>query len=260
MPIRIVQMTDPHLFADPSKTLMGLQTQFSFERVLEKVNQEQTDIDVVLLTGDIAQDGSVDAYQRVKDYFLAKPYNTHWLPGNHDNVDNMVEVAKNSSLESKVVDVGAWRILLLNSAVKNKVLGNFSQEELQWLKEQLADSNKPTLITFHHHPIKMNSDWIDTQMIQNADEFLSIVHQHKQVKCLLWGHVHQESRQTIKGVEYISTPSSCFQFTPKQTDYEVDKLAPGYRWLTLNEDGTIDSGVSRVEGVDFEIDYSIKGY
>jgi len=37
-------------------------------------------------------------------------------------------------------------------------------------------------------------------------------------------------------------------------------IAPGYRWLQLNPDGSIDTKVSRVEGIEFEIDLSVKGY
>ena len=39
--------------------------------------------------------------------------------------------------------------------------------------------------------------------------------------------------------------------TPKSTD--VDMVAPGYRRLQLNSDGTVDTEVSRVKGIDFEV-------
>ncbi|MNE85163.1 3',5'-cyclic adenosine monophosphate phosphodiesterase CpdA [compost metagenome] len=50
------------------------------------------------------------------------------------------------------------------------------------------------------------------------------------------------------------------QFAPQSADFCVDRLAPGYRWLRLLPDGTLETGVSRVTGIDFEIDYSVKGY
>jgi len=50
------------------------------------------------------------------------------------------------------------------------------------------------------------------------------------------------------------------QFTPQSEDFQVDSAAPGYRWLRLYADGRLETNVSRVSGIDFEIDYSVKGY
>ena len=58
----------------------------------------------------------------------------------------------------------------------------------------------------------------------------------------------------------LSVPSTCVQFKPHSKDFAVDDVAPGYRWLDLHEDGRIDTEVSRVEGVKFEVDFSVKGY
>src|SRR5690606_20318060 len=115
-------------------------------------------------------------------------------------------------------------------------------------------------ICFHHHPLSMGSRWIDTIGLHNADELLAIVRRHNNVRCVLWGHVHQESDQIIDGVRYLSTPSTCVQFMPGSDDFAIDTLAPGYRWLDLHPDGRVDTGVSRVEDIAFDIDYSVKGY
>ena len=58
----------------------------------------------------------------------------------------------------------------------------------------------------------------------------------------------------------LSTPSTCVQFEPESDEFSVEKIPPGYRWMQLNPDGSIDTRVSRVEGIDFEIDWSVKGY
>ncbi|MNE97422.1 3',5'-cyclic adenosine monophosphate phosphodiesterase CpdA [compost metagenome] len=50
------------------------------------------------------------------------------------------------------------------------------------------------------------------------------------------------------------------QFTPGSEDFAVDTRSPGYRWLRLLADGRVETGVSRVTGIDFEVDYSVKGY
>jgi len=76
----------------------------------------------------------------------------------------------------------------------------------------------------------------------------------------LWGHVHQQLQLERDGVLLMSTPSSCIQFAPGSADFKVDDQSPGYRWLDLHADGRIETGVSRVSGVDFEFDLDSSGY
>lgn len=62
--LNLVQITDSHLFADPAGTLLGLPTSDSLKSVVDLVVQEQQGVDLVLATGDIAQDGSAVSYRR----------------------------------------------------------------------------------------------------------------------------------------------------------------------------------------------------
>jgi Icc protein len=43
-------------------------------------------------------------------------------------------------------------------------------------------------------------------------------------------------------------------------DFKVDTTAPGYRWLRLHDDGRLETAVSRVVGLEFEVDYGGTGY
>lgn len=74
------------------------------------------------------------------------------------------------------------------------------------------------------------------------------------------GHIHQEFDQQRGNLRLLASPSTCVQFAPGSEEFQVSSEAPGYRWLRLYADGTLDTGVSRVTGITFEIDYSVKGY
>jgi Icc protein len=80
------------------------------------------------------------------------------------------------------------------------------------------------------------------------------------VKGILWGHVHQQIDRAHNGVALMGSPSTCVQFAPGSERFKADDSAPGYRWLELQPDGSVLSGVSRVEGVDFHVDLESKGY
>ena len=259
--VRIVQITDPHLFVDPKGKLLGMDTEHSFTCVLNLIEKEQPDFDMTLLTGDLSQDGSVAAYQRLKELISRFNRPSYWFCGNHDDHKNMQSVVGSSGAMTPVVRKGAWQLVLLDSSVEGSVHGYLAEDQLSILVEAL--SSRPdlhTLVSFHHHPIAMNSQWIDNIGIKNTDQLMEILKNHSNVKAVLWGHVHQESDVVYHGIRMLSTPSSCVQFTPESDNFNVDSQAPGYRWLELNNDGTVNTGVSRVESIAFTIDYSIKGY
>ena len=61
-PIKITQITDTHLYGKPSGTLLKMNTSETLGHVLELVMANENEIDLVLATGDIAQDASDEAY------------------------------------------------------------------------------------------------------------------------------------------------------------------------------------------------------
>lgn len=262
-PLHLVQITDSHLHASRDGTLLGMNTQYSLELVLDRVEAERERIDLILATGDIAQDGSVEAYRRFihdMDRFHAP---IRWTAGNHDDRANMRTALSNTraSIGRPVYATDDWVVILLDSTVPGKVYGNLAEDQLALLDRLLTQhADKHALVTFHHHPLRMGSTWMDKIGIRNADNLHAVLHRHKNVRAVLWGHVHQDSDQMIDGVRFISTPSTCVQFEPGSEDFSIDILGPGYRWLDLHADGSLDTGLTRIEGVDFEIDYSVKGY
>ncbi|MEM8213618.1 metallophosphoesterase, partial [Morganella morganii] len=82
--VLLVQLSDSHLFAEDGARLLGMDTAHSLEKVVERVAREQPRIDLILATGDVSQDGSLDSYTRFRR--LSSPLDAplHWFAGNHD--------------------------------------------------------------------------------------------------------------------------------------------------------------------------------
>ena len=242
---KFIQITDCHLFATDEGKLLGMDTQASLEAVMDKIHSEQDNYDFYLCTGDLSQDGSIESYQYLKDLLDKDGKEQFWIPGNHDYRPNMLEVVSENKEMLPVIKKGNWQFILMDSQVPGSVFGNFSQGQLDMLESALeADSSTHTLITMHHHPKPMGCKWLDTQQIRNSQALLDIIAKYDNVRVVLWGHVHQDSDNMVEGVRFISTPSTCVQFTPESSDFDVDK----------------ETGVSRVEHIDFKIDYTTKGY
>lgn len=262
--LNLVQITDSHLHASQEGTLLGMNTQDGLDRVLDRVAEERDRIDLILATGDIAQDGSVEAYRRFiarVDRFAAP---LRWTAGNHDDRNNMCAALALDGRETigrPVFEGDHWVVILLDSTVPGQVHGTLGNDQLALLDRLLSQhADKHALVTFHHHPRPMGSQWIDRIGIRNPSDLQAVLQRHDNVRAVLWGHVHQDSDTDIDGVRYISTPSTCVQFEPGSTDFSIDTRGPGYRWLNLAADGSVETGLTRIEGVDFEIDYTVQGY
>ncbi len=258
--IKLVQITDSHLGVNHGDPLLSMNPDESLVDVLNLINAQESDIDLILATGDIANDASLAAYQRfyttVSDYLLPPMV---WLPGNHDD-DEMMEAILPES-KHQVIEFDSWAILLLDSHVPGEVHGNFSQAELSFLSRSLsAHLDKYILICLHHQPVPIGSQWMDRYIVQNAHSFWELISPYSNVKAVLWGHVHQEFNELHNGMRLLSSPSTCIQFAPNQTDFMVEDSMPGYRWLELHDDGTLKTGVERVDRKDYGIDFNSRGY
>jgi Icc protein len=260
--IKIVQLTDMHLFAVSSGTLLGLNTERSFREVIRLVRKRHPVTDLVLATGDLTHDGSVAAYRRF--FALMECFETpvYCLPGNHDEATMLGNISNTGNCrvqdEARIDD---WLFIFLDSTLPDSEGAHLDPSALARLQQQLeAGSDLHTLICLHHQPIRMGSEWLDTMALDNADEFFAIVDRHPQVRGIVWGHVHQSLHTSRNRVEMMSTPSTCIQFLPGSRNFAIDHTAPGYRWLYLYPDGRIETGVERTESIPGVIDADASGY
>lgn len=260
-PVLLVQLTDSHLFADEGGSLVGLNTADSLQQVIELVRAEQPSIDLLLATGDLSQDTTVQAYQRFRRMTEGLSPRARWLPGNHDELQPMAEAAVHSCLLKPTVDIGNWRITLLNSAVAGKSHGYLEDDQLRLLVQAVSEApDRHHLVCLHHHPVPVGCAWIEPINLHNAAKLWQVLERFPQVRAVLWGHVHQPFDQVRNGVRLLATPSTCVQFAVGSDDFKVSQEAPGYRWLRLHPDGTLHTGVSRVKDFVFEPDYSANNY
>jgi Icc protein len=260
-PVRLLQITDPHLGARPGTELLGMDTDFSLDEVLKLVRHEQRQAQLLLCTGDIASNGAIASYRRFHKKLQPLQTPMVWLAGNHDNVANMTKATEGGQELSRLIDIGRWRIVMLNSQIPKKPEGRLGAEQRSWLATQLAQSeDRHVLVCLHHHVLPVGCSWLDSQRIADATEFLALLSSYACVRAVLSGHVHQHNEQRHTHFRLLTTPSACIQFAERSADFRVDTLCPGYRWLELAADGTISTGISRVTGVEFSIDFTSAGY
>ncbi len=260
--MRIVQVSDTHLFSDSSKTLLGLNTQQSLEAVIELLQSDRRKPDVIILTGDLSQDNSVQAYKRIIEVF--KPFSCpiYWIPGNHDNPEVLEATFSTSRFkEDKVIILDDWLVVLLNSHYPRHDSGLLNHTELSRLEHYLHQyPQKNTLIFLHHPPIELGAAWLDQSRLVNGEELLSLVEKYPQVQGIICGHVHQAYETYYKNISILSAPSTCIQFLPNSQRFALDTVAPGYRWIELASNGKYKTGIERVKEFENTADFTAEGY
>ncbi len=242
--VRLVQFTDPHLFGDPGQTLRGVDTRRSLAATVSAARAAIAASDAIVVTGDLVQDDP-GGYPPFRQIFggLGKP--VYCIPGNHDDWPTMARVlAEPPFVLGGHVDLGTWRLVLLDSTVPGEAGGYLSGPSLHALESALAGAGRrPTIVFLHHHPIEMQSRWLDEVGLKNSAELFAVLDRHAHVRAVSWGHVHQSHDGMRNGVRLLATPSTCAQFLPRSADFAIDSSPPAYRELTLHSDGRLDTRV-----------------
>jgi 3',5'-cyclic-AMP phosphodiesterase len=257
----IAQVTDIHLFAKAHQQLLGLPTADSLTAIIRQLQQLQPQPDFLLLTGDLSQDGTVASYDRLQTLLDPLQLPTYWLPGNHDDFVVMQRSLTHQQFRAdKSFLAGGWQFVLLNSVVPGCVHGELAPESLGWLDQQLQSSpDRPAIVSLHHPPFQVHSDWLDTSILQNPEDLLAVIDRHPQVKLVLFGHIHQAFHCQRQGVDYLGSPSTSIQFEPHSSDFAIDHEKPGFRLLRLYPDGTWQTEIKRVAYV-HRLDLAATGY
>ena len=243
--VQLLQVTDPHLFGDPATELYGVNTAESLRLTLAAALADGPAPDAVLVTGDIGDDMSAAAYAQFRRLLSACGAPVFCLPGNHDDPSLMAQLLDDDAFRyCGRARLGGWGLVLLDTHVPGRPHGRLAEPELARLDADLrALQDVPVLVGLHHPPVPVGSAWLDGVGLKNGTAFLEVIDRHPQVRCVLAGHVHQEFDAQHGRARLLATPSSCAQFTPLTERCVMDRRPPGYRRLSLHDDGSFTTRV-----------------
>ena len=141
-----MQLSDSHL-QPPGVTLYKQDVNANFAAAIAAA-KAYAPFDLVILTGDIAEDGSIETYQRIVDMLQYLDYqHLIAIPGNHDVPANMLAV-----MPMAAMDIGPWRVLPVNSHWEAHPEGQISDYDLAALQTQFEQREAFTLVAVHHPP------------------------------------------------------------------------------------------------------------
>ena len=250
MPVRILQLSDLHLFADPDGLLNGIPTRALLRDVLAHVEASGLEPDHVVVTGDHTHDERAETYAAVRE--LLTPYldRLHQVPGNHDDRAMLREGfadeigGEGAERVTFAFEADGWACLGLDTHIPGKVGGRIGSDQLEWVRSELRDSQARGAILFMHHPpVELGLTWLDRIGVEDKAALHELLAVEPRIRLVACGHVHHESSHRVGAAEVVTVPSTGLQFSPVNNEAEFVTAPPGYRVIELDGDAYTTSVV-----------------
>jgi Icc protein len=208
----IAQMTDIHIgFAPDEKPEEYNRIRFraTLARVLGGPNRP----DMMVLSGDITDNGDFDSFEKTAALLAECPFPVWPMVGNHDTREALVEAFPQVRLEEGflhyAVNIGGLNVIMLDTLERGRHGGAFCEKRARWLAAKLdAAPDTPTLIFMHHPPVVSGIEWMDPQPDEDwIRRFGAVVEGRRQVLAIHCGHLHRPLMATFRGIPLGVTPS-----------------------------------------------------
>jgi len=263
-PVVLAQITDSHLFSSPTGLHHGHNVLENLKKVLLNLC-DNSEVDVIVFTGDLTQDHTEQSYQNFVDCVHACNVTVpiYYLAGNHDEPELLDKYFADSPfLSKKDISFPHWQVQLVDSKSETPA-GYVSQRALLQLKT-VIEQDKHQLLMMHHHPINVGY-FIDKHGLQNKTDFWHAIDEYSNIKAIACGHVHsamqltsprikqlsEASKTTLiakstkvqKPVTLYTCPATSIQFDPNVDGVAALAKGPGYRVFYLHSDGQLTTDV-----------------
>jgi Icc protein len=249
-PVRILQLSDPHLLADPAGRCRGFLPMAHLCHGLDKARCALGHgLDLLLITGDLAHDESWGAYRSLRDLTLSQECQLALLPGNHDHTLLLQAVlGRQAVVAPGSLRLGDWTVILLSTHCPGRLDGWLDPWQLDWLRSLLSAGDGPVLVALHHPPVPIGDPAFDAIGLQQPEPLLALLAASPRVQAVLFGHVHQHWRGLLPGrpeVPLLACPSTLSSFPAVQPCPLGRPDDPGGRWLELGPGARFRQGLLR---------------
>jgi 3',5'-cyclic-AMP phosphodiesterase len=215
----IAQLSDSHIRPPGELFADVVDTQAMLKAAIDAVLAFTPRPDVVLVTGDLTNDGEPEAYAAMRPELARLPMPVFAIPGNHDDREAMlalsgvVELGATSSFRHYAIDLGELRLVALDSLVPGAAHGEICADRLAWLEAELeASGNRPIMIMVHHPPGVTGIDFMDKIGLQASIELETLLRRHSQrIQRIVCGHIHRPIFYRWQGIPVSVAPGVAHQ-------------------------------------------------
>ncbi len=254
-----VHLSDTHLPAERAPLYGGADADGNLELLLRRLTESGSRPEALLLTGDLTDKGDRSAYRRLKalvdETAQALDCQVVWAMGNHDHRDAFREVLLGSEGDGPVVSVnwfGGLRVIALDSTVPGEHWGQVDDEQLAWLRGELATpAPAGSILLIHHPPLPTVLDLAVTVELRGQARLADVL-TGSDVRAILSGHVHHPSFGTFAGIPVSVASSSAYGQDLSQPPGATrgQDATQGYNLVHVYRDTIVHSAVGLERGSD----------
>ncbi len=197
----LVQISDIHCGPMFRKTV--------FQDAVKEINAMSPD--VVLVTGDLTEDGLMTEFQKVSTHLKKlKVSKVIYVSGNHDYRSTGYLLFRQFFSFSKITEIGDAIIIVVSSARPDRDDGEVGHRQNLWLERTLAKhQDKLKIVAIHHHIIPVPDTGADQITVIDAGDVLRSLIRSK-ADLVFCGHRHRPWRWQIENMKVIHAGSvSC---------------------------------------------------
>lgn len=189
-PLRILHLSDTHLFGDGRLHFGLVDTLAALDRVLARAGELEA-VDLVVASGDLSDDGSTASYrllrERLEPWAADRGAVVAYAVGNHDRPDAFERVLGRRETAS---EVRGFRVVTVDTTVPYSGYGMVGAERLERLRATLAaPSPHGTVLVLHHPPVPPTTGLFDTLRLIDPGPLLDVC-AAADVRLILAGHYH----------------------------------------------------------------------
>jgi 3',5'-cyclic-AMP phosphodiesterase len=232
--VLLAQVSDTHLLSDPRVSVWGQNPAENLASVMNALPP----VDAIVVTGDIADDGTIEAYRLADALTQRSARRRYFIAGNHD--DSAAMAAVFGEVEDwRLVELSEhWTLGLLNSQWIGHEAGCVTDRTLARLRSGLDRVETHVVLCLHHPPLSPCPQ-PDCGLI-GSDRLLRVLRRGP-VRVVLSGHVHQHFEASYEGITFLGAPSTFSQLRHGGNPHYTDTgEPPGAQLLDLHDDGDID--------------------
>ena len=221
--LKFAQVSDVHFSTGTSNTTYKLTAESPrlFEDAVNRIN-ETPDIDFVMFTGDQIDKSFEHELTSFLEYAEKLIYPWYTVFGNHDTciggfltpevyLKRVKEHNPNFEFTTpyySFIPQKGYKVIVLDTIIRNRLTANgyMSEEQIEWLDNQIKTSPKDTILIFMHVPIiePFNSP---NHKLLNADEVETVLNKYKNPIAVFQGHYHASKITRKDNILYVSTPA-----------------------------------------------------
>ncbi|KVD18262.1 phosphodiesterase [Burkholderia ubonensis] len=216
----LAQISDLHIKRPGQLAYQRVDTAAALARCIARLNALEPRPDAVLVTGDLVDFGRDDEYAQLRDLLAPLEIPYYLMVGNHDDRAALRRAFadrpewQDGEFVQYAFDVGAVRVLALDSQVPGTSAGDLCDARLAWLATQLdAARDRPVIVALHHPPFASGIGHMDALRLAPAAaaKLDTLLRGYPNVERVLCGHVHRTMFARFGGTIASAVPAPAHQ-------------------------------------------------